>query len=447
MRTALALLLVSIAFSPSSLARSAADPVTYRKLADEADAQLRKNILDVWFPRCVDEQRGGFHANYSREWKPGDDPVAFIVFESRMTWISATVSQRRPDLREQYLKYARHGLDFLRTKMTDAQDGGMFWEVDREGRPTMSGQKHAYGISFGIYAAAAAYDATRDPAALKLAMDTFRWFDQHAHDQINGGYYETLTRDGKLIGIDQLDSPTPPMFMPNSFPAAYKSMNSHIHLLESLTELYRVSKDPTVGKRLEEMLAIVRDKIVVEPGCMNLFFRPDWRPVPDYDSFGHDIETAFLMTEAADVLGKPDDPKTWRTARMIVDHALAFGFDDQYGGFYDKGSALETAYDRKKTWWVQFEGLNALLTMHERYGRQTPKYWEAFLKTWNFITEKMADHEFGGFYMEVDRDGTVKSHAKASPWKAAYHDGRALLTTADRLRTLAEKNKAGRGAR
>jgi mannobiose 2-epimerase len=273
-------------------------------------------------------------------------------------------------------------------------------------------------------------------------MSTFRWFDEHAHDSANGGYYETLTRDGRRVGIDQLDSPAPPMFMPNAFPAAYKSMNSHIHLLESLTELYRASKDPIVGKRLEEMLHVVRDKIVVEPGCMNLFFRPDWRPVPDYDSFGHDIETAFLMTEAAEALGRSNDEKTWRVARMIVDHALAFGFDNQNGGFYDKGSALETAYDLKKTWWVQFEGLNALLLMHERYGRETPKYWDAFLKTWRFIVDRMADKEFGGFYMEVERDGTVKNHSKASQWKAAYHDGRALLTTADRLRHLAQSSKS-----
>jgi len=427
--------------SAAALAQSAPDFATYGKLADEADAQLRKNILDVWFPRCLDEQRGGFDAEFSRDWKKGNDRVAFIVFQSRMTWISATVAQRRPELREQYLKYARHGLDFFRTRMTDREQGGMFWEVGADGTPTMQGQKHAYGISFGFYAAAAVYEATHDKAALDLAMNTFRWFDEHAHDASNGGYYETLTREGRRVGIDQLDSPMPPMFVPNAFPAAYKSMNSHIHLLESLTELYRASKDPTVGKRLEEMLAVVRDKIVVEPGCMNLFFRPDWRPVPDYDSFGHDIETAFLMIEAAEALGRADDQKTWHVARMIVDHALAFGFDNQNGGFYEKGSALENPYDFKKTWWVQFEGLNALLLMHDRYGRETPKYWDAFLKTWHFITDRMADKEFGGFYMEVERDGAVKNHSKASQWKAAYHDGRALLTTADRLRHLADTSK------
>lgn len=432
----------SVLFVASVLRAAAPAPETYRNLADEAAQQLRKNVLGVWFPRCVDNDNGGFDCNFSRDWTKQTNDTAFLVFQARMTWICATVAKQRPDLKETYLGYARHGLDFLKTRMTDARNGGMYWEIDREGRPTGSGRKHAYGISFGIYAAAAVYDATADKSALDLALGTFRWFDQHAHDDRNGGYHETLSPEGVPLHLDTLDQPNPPMFAPGAFPGAYKSMNSHIHLLEAFTELYRVSKDPLARKRLEETLAIVRDKITVEPGCMNLFFTPDWRAVPDYDSFGHDIETAFLMLEAVEALGQAGDPKTLNTARLMVDHALVWGFDEQYGGFYDKGAAFEQAYDRKKTWWVQFEGLNALLLMHEHYGNETTRYWDALLKTWRFITDHMADKQFGGFYAEVEQDGTAKNFGKAQQWKAAYHDGRALLTTANRLRELADRGNA-----
>ena len=54
------------------------------------------------------------------------------------------------------------------------------------------------------------------------------------------------------------------------FPIGYKSMNTHIHVLEALTALARVWRDPLVRTRLEETLVIVRDKIAVEPGCLNL---------------------------------------------------------------------------------------------------------------------------------------------------------------------------------
>ena len=412
---------------------------TYSKFADEAERQLRKNVLGVWFPRCVDQTRGGFDSAFARDWSKTNEPEAFVVFQSRMTWICATVAMRRPDLRERYLKYARHGLDFLRTGMRDAQSGGPFWELAPDGSPGAGGQKHLYGIAFFIYGAAAAYDATRDPQALDLALSAFRWLDSHAHDEANGGYHEALARDGTPLASDASPQIVPPKFPDGGFPIGYKTMNAHIHLLEALTELYLVSKDPAARQRLEEVLAIVRDRISTEPGCLNQFFTPDWRPVPDLDSFGHDIETGFLMMEACDALGRADDAKTLRVARRLVDHALAWGWDERHGGFYDAGPALDPARDRRKTWWVQFEGLNALLLMHEHFGRQTQTYWNAFVKTWRFITDHMADAQSGGFYDHVEEDGTVTDHAKAHNWKAAYHDGRALLNTADQLRKLAKR--------
>jgi len=438
-RLSLVPLLYFVLVNPSINAPVSAAPTPdeYRKLADEAEAALRHDVLGVWFPRCVNEQRGGFDSSFDRQWRKKGESDPFIVFQARMTWISATVAKRRPDLHDQYLKNARHGFQFLKQHMTDAQDGGMFWELDRDLKPKGDGTKHAYGISFGIYASAAEYDATGDQVAFDLALKTFRWFDDHAHDAKNGGYFETLARDGAPLHLGTLDSPDPPMFVPGSFPVAYKSMNSHIHLLEAFTELYRVSKDERVKQRLEETLHVVRDKIAVEPGCLNLFFTPDWRAVPDYDSFGHDIETAFLMLEAAEQLGIPQDPRTRKVSKQIVDHALKWGWDEQYGGFYDKGAALERAHDLRKTWWVQFEGLNALLIMHEHFGREDEKYWDAFVKQWRFIQDHQRDKEFGGYYAGVERDGTVKDFGKAQQWKAAYHDGRALLTTADRLRALA----------
>ena len=434
-------LLLALVFLPCCAFASEPVPTadTYLKFANEAEQQLRKNVLEVWFPRCVDQTRGGFDSSFARDWSKTNEPDAFVVFQSRMTWICATVAKHRPDLRDPYLKYARHGVEFLRTKMWDARNGGPFWELTRDGRPDADGQKHLYGIAFVIYAGAAAYDATHDRQALDLALDSFRWLDAHAHDQANGGYHEALARDGMPLAAAAPPAAAPPKFPDGAFPVGYKTMNAHIHLLEALTELYRVSKDPVVRQRLEEVLSIVRDKIATEPGCLNQFFTADWRPVPDLDSFGHDIETGFLMMEACDALGRADDAKTLGVARRLVDHALVWGWDERHGGFYDAGPALDPARDRGKTWWVQFEGLNALLLMHEHFGRETQTYWNAFVKTWRFIVDHMADPQFGGFYDHVEEDGALKAPVKAQNWKAAYHDGRALLNTADQLRKLAQR--------
>ena len=216
-------------------------------------------------------------------------------------------------------------------------------------------------------------------------------------------------------------------------------MNTHIHLLEALTQLYEVWKDDLLRQRIDEMLAIVRDKVCVEPGAMNLYFTNEWRPYPDHDSYGHDVETAFLMLEAEDVLGKGHDARTERMARMLVDHALHYGWDGKLGGFYGEGTTTGEPEKKSKEWWVEFEGLNALLLMHERYGKETDKYFKAFQLQWSFIRRYQIDSEFHGVYPLVEAGGKPISTEKGSPWKAAYHDGRALLNVYDRLNRLAEK--------
>ena len=178
-------------------------------------------------------------------------------------------------------------------------------------------------MSFCLYGAAAAYQATRDPKALDLAQQAFRWIDAHAHDGAHGGYVEQLTRDGQTSrrrrgsaaeasGVGFI---------------GFKSMNTHIHLLESFTQLYEVWQDEPCGRGWRSCWRSIRDKVCVEPGVMNQFFTPDWRAIPDHDSYGHDVETAYLMLEAEEVLGQGHDPRTERMARMLVDHALAFGWD------------------------------------------------------------------------------------------------------------------------
>jgi mannobiose 2-epimerase len=157
---------------------------------------------------------------------------------------------------------------------------------------------------------------------------------------------------------------------------------------------------------------------------LNLFFTPDWRAVPDHDSFGHDVETAYLLAEAAHALGIPDDAKTWAVARRLVDHALDYGWDRGHGGFYDTGTAFGAPVNRDKIWWTQAEGLNALLLLHERFGRETPRYGEAFRRQWEFIQNHQIDKRHGGWYPTVRHDGTpISGQAKEQPLDRGVSSG------------------------
>jgi mannobiose 2-epimerase len=411
---------------------------TYLKLADEMEKHLREQVLAKWYPAAIDRENGGFYSRFREDFSRDTPNHKTIIFQGRMTWTAAQVALRYPDLAEEYKAYARHGVKFLNDVMWDRDEGGFFWGLDEKGQQSREwgAEKHAYGISFGIYGAAVAYAATKDPAALDLAQRAFLWFDEHAHDAKNGGYHEALGRKGEVLLAPHSGRERDLL----STPYGFKSMNSHIHLLEAMTALYEVWPDERVEKRLRELHAVVRDKVAVEPGCLNLYFTPDWRAVPDHDSFGHDVETAYLLIEAATVLGQPDEPKTHRVGRALVDHALRYGWDRKHGGFYDRGFAFAPAYGLEKVWWTQAEGLNALMLMHELHGSESPRYYEAFLQQWQFIVNHQADARHGEWHELVSHDGVAQpGRNKAHIWKAAYHNGRALMNVSAMLRKMAEQ--------
>ena len=424
-------------FGVQSIAADRPSPAAYRTIAEEVEANLRTQVLAKWYPSAIDTAHGGFHQNFREDWSLAANEDRSIVYQSRLTWVAAQAALRYPAEAKAYRSHAAHGLDFLDRKLWDQEHGGFYWGLAANGLPERQGEKHVYGIAFGIYASCACYQALLDPHALDLARRAYAWLEKHAHDGQYGGYYEALTRGGKPI-LAPPDSSAPSDFIGTHY--GYKSMNTHIHLLEALTALHGVWPDAGVRRRLEEVFLLVRDRIAVAPGCLNLFFTPDWRPIPDHDSFGHDVETAFLLVEASAALGKPDDPATWAISRQLVDHALDYGWDREHGGFYDAGTAFGPPLVTDKIWWTQAEGLNALLVMHARFGKETPRYWNAFTRQWQFIRRSQIDSQHGGWYATVNRDGSaIPGRVKSDRWTEAYHQSRALLVVSEELRQLAAK--------
>ncbi len=406
---------------------------------------LQTEILAQWYPRSIDPIHGGFNADFARDWSPLPSHGKFSVSQGRMTWVAAQVVLSRPAQREQYLPYVRHGADYLRDVLWDKQEGGFFWGLNDDGSisPSFTDNKQLYGISFGIYGLAGAYAATHDQADLALAKEAFRWTDRHAHDAKNGGYFEWLTRAGEPMQAEPYEAVV--RSLPGTdFPIGYKSMNTHIHLLESFTELLKVWPDPTLRARVQELQHVVRDLVTVQPGAMNLYLTNDWRAVPDHDSYGHDVEATYLMQETEDTLSKAgarpsaaERERTEKVGRMLVDHALAYGWDSAHGGLYHSGPFMGKPADLLKEWWVQMESLNSLLLLHERYGKTTDVYWKAYQLQWHWIQTYQVDHEFHGEYELIKADGMPLSTVKGRIWKASYHESRALMNVRERLEHLA----------
>ena len=410
----------------------------YPALRENVEQNLRIQVLAPWYPRALDNIQGGFFEVFDETWNRSQaiPNTKSVVYQSRLTWMAAKAAQHYPEEKTFYSSVALQGLKCLSDRIWDSENGGFYWNVSETNTAGRNGEKHAYGIAFAIYAASAVHEMTQETGALDLAKEAYLWLENHAHDADHGGYYEALDRYGDRL-LTARSAPAPQRD-PIGMRYGYKSMNGHIHLLEAFTALYTIWPDAGLRGRLEELLTIVRDKIVVEPGCQNLFFTLDWRALPNDDSFGHDVETAYLITEASGVLGRPEDSATWKIARQLVDHALDVGWDDDYGGFYDSGPAFGKATATDKIGWVQAEGMNALLRFHSRYGKETPVYGAAFLRQWDFILKHQIDYRNTGWYSSVRREGTpFPQQLKSDAWRDPYHQGRALMNVSKMLHKLA----------
>lgn len=401
-------------------------------------------LIDKSYPNNLDKEYGGYLSTFTYDFKPSGDQDKMIVTQARHIWSTSKAAEFYHD--SAFIGMARHGYYFLRDKMWDKEYGGFYNLVNRKGEPK-SIMKEAYGNSFAIYGLAAYYAVSGDTGALELAKKGFMWLEEHSHDPKFKGYFQHLERNGTPI--------VRPDTMPGTSDLGYKDQNSSIHLLESFTELYSVWKDPLLKERLNEMLHLIRDTMIGNKGYLTLFFYPDWRPVSNRDlsreiilqrrnvdhvSFGHDVETAFLMMEASEALGIEHDRKTWAVGKQLVDHSLRTGWDNKLGGFYDEGYYFKnspgkmTIIRNTKNWWAQSEGLNTLLIFSELYPKDKMNYWDKFNKLWKYTNTYLIDHEYGDFYeFGLDNSPKSKTALKAHIWKGTYHSFRALSNCIRRL--------------
>lgn len=422
------------------------NPVNYLHIAMEVEGVFKNDIVEKFFPATVDTQSAGFYQSFGADWshRP-NDTTRSVVYQARLTWLSAQAALHYPGLERTYVEDSRHGVAELANLQWDKTNGGFYWSVNAANGTPVDNQKHTYGNAFGMYAAAASYSLTHDPAALDLAKKEFQWMEDHARDRVHGGYNEALDITGAQLGAPAAGSTDGSYGRGTDAlgrPYGQKSMNTHIHALEALTELYQVWPDPAVKARLQEIFDINLNKIYADPGYLVLYFNNDWTPAAgEMDSYGHNLEAAYLLTDTAKVLGDPDDAKVWQAARNLVDHALRFGWDQRDGGFFEEGSLDGTRISKPgKTWWVQAEGLYALLLMHERYGQINGKYWNTFVAEWNFIKEFQLDKKNGGWYASAPNPDRPSNAPKTDAWTEGYHQGRAMLNVYALLHHLADPN-------
>ena len=418
--------------------------VTDKKIIEAEMNEVLNTMFEKWYPLVLDTIYGGFFSDLDYKWQVTGPQNKMIVTQSRHVWSVSNVIIHFPEYND-YRYAADFGYKFLRDVMWDKEYGGFYDTVNREGKViTQNGKiyKNAYGNSFAIYALSAYYKLTKDNSALELAKETFYWMDKHSYDPVYGGYFQFLQRDGEPLR--EGFGGTPP-----------KDYNSSIHILECFTELYKVWPDKLLKQRLEALLGFVRDIMINEKGYLELYFSGDLKHISFHDSdkrtiennylldhitFGHDVETAYLMLEASEVLELKNDTKTIAAAKKMVDHSLLYGIDKSVGGLYDGGYYFDnddkpTIVKETKEWWAQVEAVNSFLLMAKLYPEDSSNYFDAFILQWDYCKKYLIDPEYGDWYWSgIDKVPGVNHYPKSSIWKCNYHTSRSLINCIETLR-------------
>ena len=404
------------------LLMSGALPLPAASLSQSArdfKAQLAEKILPYWFDTARDAANGGYLLS--------DDLVKgrtlpkekAIVTQARMVWTFSLAHRKGfSDAQRDYKQAAAQGCRFLLDHFLDKEQGGYFWKTDLAGRP-VNERKMVYGQSFVIYALVEYCRASGDKEALRNAMELYRTLQRRAHDPKHGGWTEHFTRDWTPLA---LRDPAGEVEV-----AGLKSANTHLHLMEALTELFEVTRDAEVRKSLEEALDINQKYFYPLDAAHSCFHRnPDWSAVTDPRSaglsYGHNVEFAWLMIRAERVLGRAP---SWPHFHAHLDHALKRGCDRERGGLYHRGIANEPPYDTTKVWWVQAEMIAAFADALRH--KPDAAYEAALEKTLEFVAKHMTDPRDGIWVDSVAADGQPANTNKAHNWKANYHDVRALV--------------------
>lgn len=386
-------------------------------MRDEIKNELLNDIIPFW-KNLRDDEMGGYYGWLSYDLALDKKSEKGCILNSRITWFFANAYTLLKD--ESLLKEAKHGYEFLIKHCVDKEYGGIYWSLNYDGTP-LDTTKHTYNQAFCIYALASYYEASGEREALELAFSLFRLIENKCRDEV--GYLEAFTRDFKPESNEKLSE---------NGVLADKTMNTLLHVFEAYTELYRVTSDKEVKEKLMWMMDLFADKIY-NPAKrrQEVFFDKNYNTILDLHSYGHDIETAWLIDRGVEVLGEEEyEEKMYPITQTLTAQIYQVAFD---------GHSLANECDRgvvnqNRVWWVQAETVVGFLNGYQKTPEHS-EYRDGALEVWEFIREHVVDQRSGSeWYWEVDADGSpIENRPIVEPWKCPYHNGRMCIEVMKRI--------------
>ncbi len=387
-------------------------------LKEEVRKHLTEDIIPFW-QNLRDTENGGFYGYMDESLVVDKKAEKGCILNSRILWFFANAAMSLED--KSLLKDAECAYRFMQEYCMDKEYGGVYWSVSYDGKPADT-TKHIYNQAFAVYALSSYFDASGDVEALQTAFEIFNIIEEKGFDE--GGYKEALDRTFAPTDNDKLSE---------NGVMADRTMNTLLHVFEAYTELYRVSKDERVKNKLMWILETFRTKIYNPALHRNeVFFDNDMNTLIDLHSFGHDIETAWLLDRGLNVMDDAEYAKQWDAivADLVQNvYKLAY-YNNSFSNECENG-----VVDTKRVWWVQAEAMVGFYNEYQKHPEKT-EYKEAAENIWGFIKEFVIDKREGSeWFMHVDDKGNPEmDNPIVEAWKCPYHNGRMCMEMMSRIK-------------
>ena len=388
-------------------------------LKKEMKQCLENNILRYWIDKVTDKEHGGYYGRVDGHDHVHPEAEKGAILNGRILW--AFSAAYRVMKNKEYLDAATRAKDYILNHFIDKEYGGVYWSLDCEGKP-LDTKKQTYAIGFVIYGLSEYARATGDKQALDAAIKLYHDIEAHAYDAVNGGYVEALTREW---------NPIADMRLSDKDENGAKTMNTHLHVIEPYTNLYRVWPSKELHESIHRLFDVFTDKLYnKETHHLDLFFDNEWHGRRNVESYGHDIEATWLLWETALVLGE-DDVKA-KLGPIVVD--LAKAADE---GLQPDGSMIYEHWkdtgktDRQRQWWVLCENVIGHVNLYQYFNDASAL--KVAKDCWTFIDKHLGDHVNGEWHWAVDDNGKINlDDDKAGFWKCPYHNSRMCLEIIER---------------
>ena len=378
-----------------------------------------KEILSFWQNNTIDKEFGGFYGRLDNTNHVFPNAAKGSVLNSRILWSFSAAYNLTANT--EYLHFAERAFQYIITHFIDKKNGGVYWSVDYLGNP-LDTKKQIYALSFAIYGLSEFYIATKNEIAKKTAMELYHLIVEHSQDKKYGGYIEALTTDWKEIKDLRLS---------DKDANEKKSMNTHLHVLEGFANLYRVWSHEDLKQNIEELVCIFSDHIISKKtNHLQLFFDDEWNVKSNIVSYGHDIEAAWLIQEAAENIAINVIPEKIKQQSVLIADAAIEGLDGD-GGLWYEFDVKENHRIKEKHWWPQAEAMIGFFNAWQITSDEN--YLKCSISSWHFIQKHILDKKNGEWFWGVKEDNMIMDEDKAGIWKCPYHNSRACIEIIKRI--------------